>query len=114
MSGQHSGADLDGKGRIESVQRVREQESRERRSCLLPMAALGSLAEAVLESLSCPVVQIRESRQADQLSCRPGPGPGLRVGPPQNVYHLQMAGMCERKGLPRANQLWTLIISVSP
>lgn len=29
---------------------------------------------------------------ADQLSYYPGPDPGLGVGSPQNLYHLQMVG----------------------
>lgn len=34
----------------------------------------------------------RKSRQAEQLSYHPDPDPGLRIGPPQNVYHLDWLG----------------------
>jgi hypothetical protein len=54
---------------------------------------VGELAGAVLES--SPVI-VDGSQWGKQLSYHPGPDPGLYIGPPKNLYYLQMVGTSER------------------
>ena len=61
---------------------------------LLWMAMLGGLARAVLESSLWG--RDRGELASDQLSYHPGPDPGLRVGPLQNLHHLKVVGTHDR------------------
>jgi hypothetical protein len=69
------------------------------------MAAFCSLARAERKVLL--VVRMQEGLWTGQLSCHPGPDPGLRIGPPQNLHHLWIVGMPERCG-PAASKLQDL------
>ena len=70
---QHNRADL---GDREVNDPDGEYESRREYESLLSMAAWGDLARAVAGELA-PIVQAKESQQADQLSRHPDPNPGL-------------------------------------